>query len=432
MNNDFRKNQPALKDVDEVRLPEPERHLLDNGIPVYVIDAGTQELMRIELIFDAGSFYQERSLQAYFTNKCLIEGTASFDAATVAETLDFYGAYLKTGTEKDQAFVLLYTLNKHLDRLLPLLGEVALDATFPDEEVRTIIEKQRQDFLVNMEKVNFIARQNFSRLIFGEEHPYGRMAKAEDYLTIDIASLKDYFGKRYRTAAFSIIVSGKMPQDIIPKLNRYFGKHSVHKANNTQRPPSVKPVVETHFIEKEGALQSAIRLGKPIFNKLHPDYLKFKVLNTLFGGYFGSRLMTNIREDKGYTYGIGSGITSFQHAGMFYISTEVGADVTQSAMDEIFAEIEKLQTEPVPGDELKTVKNYLIGNFLRNADGPFALADLFKGVLPFGLKMDFYRQYISTVKSITAKEIGELAVKYLKPDELVRLIVGDPASKKNH
>ena len=206
MDNDFRKIQPGLRDIGEVRLPEPEKYLLDNGIPVYVIDAGTQELMRIELLFDAGSFYQEQALQAYFTNKCLIEGATSFDAAAIAETLDFYGAYLKSGTEKDQAFVLFYTLNKHLDKLLPVLGEITLDATFPEEEVRTIIDQQRQVFLVNMEKVSFIARQNFSRLIFGENHPYGRMATEEDYTKIDVDALKRYFEKRYRSDPFSMIV----------------------------------------------------------------------------------------------------------------------------------------------------------------------------------------------------------------------------------
>jgi len=163
----LRKSPPQLKIVDEISLKEPEKHLLNNSLPVYLIDAGTQELTRIELVFNAGSYYQSEVLQAYFTNKCLTEGTASYDSKTIAETIDFYGAYLKTANEKDKASISLYSLNKHLDKLLPVMHELVLSPTFPEEEVYTIVKKQKQEFLVNMEKVSFVARHKFSSLLFG-------------------------------------------------------------------------------------------------------------------------------------------------------------------------------------------------------------------------------------------------------------------------
>lgn len=422
----LRKSPPQLKIVDEINLQEPEKHILDNGIPVYLIDAGTQELTRIELVYNAGSYYQSQVLQAFFTNKCLTEGTASFDSKTIAETIDFHGAYLKTSNEKDKATVSLYSLNKHLDKLLPVLHEIALAPTFPEDEVHTIVKKQKQEFLVNMDKVSFVARHKFSSLLFGENHPYGQMGLEGDYDNVNSGLLKQYFGERYLGAEFSIIVCGKVPENIFKKLNGYFGKHPVNQKNRTNHIPAINSVAQKNqFIAKDGSLQSALRLGKPMFNKLHPDYLKFKVMNTVFGGYFGSRLMTNIREDKGYTYGIGSGIASLQHAGMFFIASEVGTEVTQKALDEIFIEIDRMQTDLVPDEELMLVKNYMAGSFLRSADGPFALAELFKAVYPYKLDMGYYAKFIDTIKNITAEEIRDLAVSYLQPDSLIRLVVGE-------
>ena len=423
--SNLRNTQPQINNIGEIKLQQPKKHTLENGIPVYLIDAGTQELSRIELVFDAGSFYQSQPLQAYFTNKCLKEGTESYTSKSIAETFDFYGAYLKANIEKDQANISLYSLNKHLEKLLPMLYEVVLKPTFPDDEVQVIVKKQRQEYLVNLEKVSFIAGRKFSGLIFGKNHPYGRIAKMEDYQNIDNEILKKYFEERYCGTEFTIIVSGKMPEGILKKLNQYFGKHTINKKPDSAQTANIKPATQlSHFIEKEGTLQSALRLGKPMFNKLHPDYLKFKVLNTILGGYFGSRLMTNIREDKGYTYGIGSGIASFRHGGMFYIASEVGTEVTQKALDEIFIEIDKLHSALVSEEELNLVKNYMAGNFMRSADGPFALAELFKGVYHYNLEMDFYSEYLKTIKTITTEEIRDLAVNYLQPESLIRLVVG--------
>jgi predicted Zn-dependent peptidase len=159
-------------------------------------------------------------------------------------------------------------------------------------------------------------------------------------------------------------------------------------------------------------------------NKLHPDHHKLQVFNTILGGYFGSRLMTNIREDKGYTYGIGSGIISLQNSGYFFISTEVGADVTKDALAEIYKEIELLRTEEVSLEELDLVKNYMLGHFLKSCDGAFNMASLFESVDSFGLDYSFYDEYINTIKTITPKTIKELGVKYFKKSDLKEVVVG--------
>jgi predicted Zn-dependent peptidase len=178
------------------------------------------------------------------------------------------------------------------------------------------------------------------------------------------------------------------------------------------------------FLHKEGALQSAIRIGRRIITRSHPDYPGLSVLNTLLGGYFGSRLMSNIREDKGYTYGIGSAVVSLSAAGYFFISTEVGADVTSAALDEIYKEVELLRREAVDQEELAMVRNYMMGSFLKGIDGPFALIDRFKTIHLSGLDYDYFDRYLRTLESIGPEELKDLAVRYFDRNDLCELVVG--------
>lgn len=227
--------------------------------------------------------------------------------------------------------------------------------------------------------------------MFGPTHPYGRDVHENDFDRISIDELKSFFTTHYNSLNCTIFASGNLPKNILDVLNKHFGDgswggNSVSVNTITQLATTE---IQKHFIHREDAIQSAIRVGRILFNKTHPDYFKFQVLNTILGGYFGSRLMANIREDKGYTYGIGSGLSNLVHNGYFFISTEVGADVTNQTLDEIYKEIKILREKPVDATELETVRNYILGNFLRSVDGPFALADKFKSIWEFGLDYSF-------------------------------------------
>lgn len=421
----FRKTQPQTHDIESLKLHEPEQFTLDNGIKVYAIKAGSEDLVKLDLVFDAGSMYQSMPLLAGHTNKCLQEGTTSFSAKEIAEKIDYHGAYLRNGLGKDDARLSLYCLGKHLQKLLPVVQEAAFEARFPDEEVGTIVAKSKHEFLVNMEKVKYVARLKFGEYIFGKGHPYSTPLREDDYANVTPGLLREFHTKHYKTSPFYILISGRVPDDADQILNQYFGQHEIDAdSRETHLPVPVTTPEKSQFIEKEHTLQSALRIGKTLFNKQHPDFIKMQIVSTILGGYFGSRLMSNIREDKGYTYGIGSAVTSLKHSGIFTISSEVGADVRQKAVEEIFVEINKLATDLVGDEELNLVKNYMLGSFLRSVDGPFALSELVKSVVDYGFSMDYFDRFIGTVKNITAKEIRDLTVKYLDPATLVTLVVG--------
>lgn len=420
-----RKKQPKINLLENFNFQEPGLLHLDNGLPVYLIRTGTQEITKIEFIFKAGGWFEDKPLIAKFTNKMLTEGTQSYTSAELHEIVDFYGAHLETSSDKDMAYVVLYTLNKHLTRLLPVVKEVLFQPVFPESELSVRVQNKKQEFLINCEKVKYIARWKFNELIYGNSHPYGRFFGINDFDDIRRDDLAEFHQRNYKTGDCTIMVAGNVPENIITLLNDHLGQNTLYSPGVFNSFESTPPVNGNRiYIQKENAIQSAIRIGKVLVNKMHPDYLKLKILNTLLGGYFGSRLMTNIREEKGYTYGIGSSLVSMQNSGYFFISSEVGSEVTQKAIDEIYIEIAKLQEDLISEEELSLVRNYMLGTFMRNLDGPFALSESYKSLIEYGLDSDYFKNYIETVKTVNAAELRQLAQKYLDRNSLFELKVG--------
>ena len=421
-----RKIQPGTQLLADIPEIKPEELRLDNNLQVYLLHAGNQELVKIDFLFDAGNWYQPQALISSFTSSMLKEGSRNYTAAEIAAQIDFYGAHLQTHHDKDMAIVSLYTLNKYLDRVLPIIGDVILHPTFPEEELRVLKQSRKQKFVVNSEKVRYLAKKNFSTLIFGREHPYGRPINIEAFDALQREQLIEFHRRNFSLANCKIIVSGKIPNNLPRLLQNVFGNQGIDPVTKSvteiREPASLNGRV--NFIRKENAVQSSFRVGKVMFNKKHPDYFGFKILNTILGGYFGSRLMSNIREDKGYTYGIGSALVSMHNSGFFFITSETGSDVTQDALKEVYLEIERLQQDLVPEHELLLVKNYMFGSLMRAMDGAFARSDVFRGLIEYGLNDDFYRKYVEIIRSISPAEIRGLAQTWLQKESLIELTVG--------
>ncbi len=422
----MRKIQPDIKQIEKIKFNEPEKFCLNNGIPVFSINSGTQDVVKIDLIFEAGSVRQLKPLVAFSTNMMLKEGSSKYSSSQIAEMLDYHGAYIETINQKDLTIVSLYSLNKHLEKLLQLLADICFNPNYPEKEFDVFIQKQRQEYLVNIEKVKYLAMQNFNQLIFGKNNPYGRIFKLNDFDELSSIDLRNFHKRFYNAANCKIIISGKIKDDIFGLLNLNLGSFKADtnfKTDNVniEIPASID---RKNFIFKENAMQSAIRIGKILLNKTHPDFMGLTVLNTVLGGYFGSRLMMNIREDKGYTYGIGSGLVSLHNSGYLFITSEVGAGVSKDAINEIYNELRKLANEKIPEDELNLVRNYMLGSFMRSIDGPFPLAEKYRSVLEYNLDFGYYSKLIETIKNITSDNLLNLAQKYFTEDTMIELLVG--------
>ena len=414
-------------ELEGINLIKPKVFSLNNNIQIYQFNVGEQYVVKIEFIFAAGSCFQDKNLTASFTNQLLTEGTVNYKSEKISEVLDYYGAFLEKEVDRDYASIIVYVLRKHLNSILPIIEEVIKSPVFPEEELSILLNKQRSQFIINTQKVMFIARSKFTEFIYGEDHPYGRNSKLEDYDNVKREDVVDFYNKHYHSNNCKVIVAGKVDQDLINSLNTHFGSESWGQKDiqssiidyNVNNLNSKK-----NFIDKEDSVQSAIRIGKVLFNMHNQDYVKLHILNTVLGGYFGSRLMKNIREDKGFTYGIGSAIIPLKNSAYFFISAETGSDVTFQAVEEIYKELNKLKEQPISLEELYLVKNYKTGEIMRSLDGPFAISDLTKLTIQYDLDADYFSRYISVIRNITSSELQELAVKYFNENNLFELIVG--------
>ena len=421
-----RTKSPASRPLGAIKIQEVEKLLLDNGIPVYSINAGFQDLIKIELIFFNSDFDSSKPLSFTSTNRMLNEGSSNHSAQQLAEMIDITGAFYETEESADACSVVLFTLNKHLDKTLPVLREIITDAVFPEKELSTFRQNNRQRLTVENEKVNTISRKKFNKVLFGPNHPYGYYVKPDDYDNLNRESLQACYQKYYGSNNCHILVAGKVSDSTRSSLNRNFGIGDWKRTPDSSGVPVsiVSDLKKIHRIEKKGAVQSAIRIGKVMMNKTHPDYIGMTILNTALGGYFGSRLMSNIREDKGYTYSIGSAVVPMKQAGYFFISTEVSNRFASQTMDEIYKEIERLGKESLENNELQMVKNFMTGSFLKGIDGAFQLADRWKSLLLYGLNYDYYYRYLETVKNIKPEELKELAKKYFNRGDFYEVVAG--------
>lgn len=424
---------PVIKDAIDfnLQLKPILAFTLNNGVEVYAIDAGAQDVLQIEWVFYAGNSVEVQNGVAAATNHLLKNGTTNKTAFEINEHFDFYGAYCTRACYNETASITLHTLSKHLPVLLPAVQQILTNANFTEDELATYQQNSKQKLSVNLQKCDFVANRLIDAAVFGTTHPYGKYNIAADYDALNTTLLKNHYNQHYINGHCVIFVAGKLPADIEMQLNINFGNLSLknHKTATTYLQIKNEEQLANTAVQKntvtndENGVQAAIRIARPFPNRHHPDFQKIMVLNTLFGGFFGSRLMSNIREDKGYTYGIHSYIQNHIGNTAWMISTEAGKDVSTATIEEVYKEMELLQTELIEEEELLLVRNYMIGIILGDLDGPFQIIGRWKNLVLNNLDADYFYNSINIIKTISAEELRELAKKYLNPTHFYQLVV---------
>lgn len=423
--------QPEIVEPEHLMVQRPARILLPNGVSLNVLDAGDNEVVRIDLVMGGGRWQQAQPLQALFTNRMLREGTCRYTSTEIAEKLDYYGAWLELSSASEHTYITLYSLNKYLPETLDVLESIVKEPTFPEEELEVVVDSNIRQFLVNSSKVDFLAHRGLAKALFGEQHPCGKLVREEDYHSVVPPVLREFHHRFYHSGNCSIYLSGKVTDDCVRRIEALFGKEPFGADFRRPEKREYTPVTVPEkriFIERPDALQSAVRMGMSSLSGTHPDYLKTRVLVTLFGGYFGSRLMSNIREEKGYTYSISAGIMSYPQQGILVIGAETANEYVEPLIAEVYHEIERLQNELVSDEELGMVKNYMLGDMCRSYESAFSLADAWIFVQTSGLPDTYFTDALQAVKEVTAREIRELAGKYLCKERLKEVVSGKKMS----
>jgi zinc protease len=425
-----RAQQPNIEELSEIKLLPVERTVLPNGIPLMIINSEEQSVTRIDLMFGGGYWTQEQKLQAFLTNAMLREGTASYTSAELAEKFDFYGSTLELSLFPQYSYVTSYCLNKYFERTAELLYSMITEATFPEKEFDIMLNRELQKYQINSTQAKFITMRNLRNALYGDEHPMGRKTTEEDFKKLHTDMLRHYFGLHYNAANCNIILSGKITDRIIAQTEKIFGSIPFGTIQQKAAFPSYQIATSPEkrfFEERASAQQSSVKLGMHAITQQHPDYQKFNILVTIFGGYFGSRLMSNIREEKGYTYGIYSGFSHEPDSSLLIVTAEASHEYVEPLIKEIYHEIDRLQNELVSEEELTIVRNYMTGALCRTMELSFSAADVYQMQFVNGLPDSFLEEGLKAVQTVTPQELQRLACQYLCKENLKEVISG----KKN-
>lgn len=418
---------PIIKDPIEfdLQLPPCEKWRLKNNIPVYAVNAGERDVIMVEWVFEAGNWFEQKNLIASTTNALLKNGTHDKSAFELSDYFEYYGAYVNRSCYNETATITLHCLTKHLPELLPVIAEMLTGSVFHQEELDTYRQNQKQKLQVSLLKCEYVASQLLDELLYGKNHPYGKQPHAKDYDNLNKDEIISFYNQYYIKGNCKIFTAGKLPENLLELLNKEFGSLPLNVSQSNIEPQHKETATQKKYniINDSNGVQAAIRLARPFPNRHHPDFQKVQILNNVLGGYFGSRLMSNIREDKGYTYGIYSYLQNHILESAWVISTEVGKEVAEAALEEIYKEMKLLREGFILPDELLLVKNYMMGLMLGNLDGPFQIIARWKNYILNGVDEQYFNNAIQTIKKVTPLELDEMANKYLQPDTFFEVVV---------
>jgi predicted Zn-dependent peptidase len=409
-----RTKSPDFQIIKSHQLPEINTQKLKNGISFHQLITKNQPVLGFQLAFEAGRCQENKLGEASFMAQLLLEGTHNHTGKQIADKISFYGASINIDSGNDFTIVSFYTLGKHLEHLLPLLKEILQEPTFPQSELDNLKNRSIQNLKIQQERAAYLATVQLKKALFKENHPYSASSSEESIRAIQKQDIIDFYEKNIKSNPFEAYLVGDIDTNSEKLITDFITSFEVD-ADKKEKELLQNPTnsVIKIYEEIEGNVQTSIRIGRVLFDQKHPDYPAFKVMNMILGGYFGSRLMQNIREDKGYTYGVSSRNAAMKNGSYFVIGTDVKKEIYQDAVSEIYKEIEKLKNEPVSEEELENVKNYMSGNFLGSLSTAFAVMDKMQDIHVYNLDENYYNDYITNLRKVTRADVQKMAQTYL-------------------
>ena len=415
---------PIIKEPGFFPFPDYELIHLSNGIPVYLIPFNNIDYTNILLSIKAVTQLQTKVFQAATTSRMLREGCKDFNSEQLAEELDFYGTVLKCATSVLNSETLMSCVSRQMPKMMPLLQNIVFNPTFPKKEFAIVSELSKQNLIHSMQEVSYLANVQFKKMLFGDEHVYAKTATPEGYDSLSVDDLVQFHNEYYSPDNTELFVAGRLTDKELTCLDNSIGSMPFNgKVVPTMVEPTPNTCSDIRRLNKKNGCQNAVVMGYVTIPQQHPDFLKLKFLVSVLGGYFGSRLMSNIREDKGYTYGIYAQLVAYSGLSTLVISSQTAVEHTDDLIKEVYNEINKLVNEPIPDEELQMVKRYYTGLYLQQVSkGIDLLSDHRLKVLNGLDTKSYYEQWWNVLHTITAEELLHIAKKYLKP-ELVRISV---------
>ena len=418
-----RSKPPEFIIPESIQLHQPIKRVLPNGLPLYYFHTPQLEAIRVEVISKANRewLHKEKELVPFFVLNMLMEGTKNFKSEELDNFFDHYASEVDAISTFEQNGLSILTTKKHFSNVMPLFSSLFTEAVFPAKELKK--RKAQRELTISLSRQQTGARANqlLRRGLFGKDHPYGFIATEEDARGVEQEGLKLYYETAFLTQP-EIFVTGNLEEKNLAEIEGLFA--GLQRKSSLIPPIPFEPLIEKRVNEPiEKSMQASIRLGQHLIPKSHPDYHAVAVFNTILGGYFGSRLSKNIREDKGYTYGIYSSLGSLDASDYWVVLADIQKGYADAVIDEVYKEIALLKTSPISLQELETAKNYMIGNFLSDFSSAFDLMNKFKQIHQHGLDYGFYEEQLRFIKSFTPEDVMR-GGSYFKPEKMVEVVVG--------
>lgn len=423
--------EPPVRGFSHLSIPYPEIIKLPNGIEIYAIEAGDQPVNRITVSYDSGLVNAENPDALQLAINLLREGTASYSGSKISETLDYYGAWLKSGVLTWNTTVTLWSLNKSTLNLLPILKEILLCPTFPEKEFVTLRDKRKAQYLLSQKNVSFVASQLDKKMVFGEGHPMNYTLSADEIEALTIDDIRAEH-QRVFSRIPKIFIAGEI-KELLPHICVFFQQFDFSNATTT--PYTVRPMSpsegKTMSADVDTEHQAAIIMSIPTIDRKHEDYIALRLVVMAMGGYFGSRLMANIREDKGYTYGIQASLLGYKEGSVISISTNTDPQYVDEVIKEVKYEIRRLIEDPMDVEELQVVKSNAMTSLAAILDSPFSIMDHHISHYHNGTPENYFEKQIEAINSLTAEDIMNLSRKYFVVEKLL-ISIAKPIATNNH
>ncbi len=416
-----RKLAPDAYMLDDLALTKPRITKLKNGLELHCLAAATNPVIKLDCVFPIGKVHENRPGQASICAKLLTEGTQSYSSEDFQNTLDHYGAHLDASADYDHVTISLLCLKEHVGILLPILKSVITEPLFDNEDFEKIKVQQIQKIRVNAQKNALIATKLLrNKLLKGSA--YSVVLEEEHVKALNINDISSFF-ERLKTTKPFLVIAGDVTDKVENLLDDHLGLLQFEQGHAFEA-PELKTDFQEEVFQKPGSVQASIRLGSLSVPRSSPDYFDLAISNEILGGYFGSRLMKNIRENKGYTYGISSSLLNYKYVNYHIIGADVKLEFVDEAVEEVFKEMKIMQTELVSLNELETVKNYMLGKLAGHLDTIFSQADNYKSKLFEGVNFQqYFDDYVAAIRTISAERIMEISQKYFSKKYCVVKVV---------
>lgn len=402
---------PKINKVVDIQIPIVETQKLSE-VPCSIVRGSSQPIVKLDFSFAAGEAYNENPLVAMLVNLMLLESTQKHTAQEIAEQLDYLGIEVIPSNGMVYSTLSMICLSKHIEKAWSILSEMLTEPKFDNLDLEKLVKNKRKQFLIEMENVNHLARRYFRQVIFGKNHPYGKLYELEDFNNITTKQLIEHYQRLYHKDNLRIFISGDVMNQHLKII-----ENDLKFSNLPSTLPTIPTTFETlpqkMYIYKDNVVQSAIRIGKLTIPKHHPDFNCLQIAIAILGGYFGSKLMQELRERKGYTYGIRAFTINLKETGYIIITTEVNSIYTKQAIQSIYEVIDHFCSNPITEEEMENARAYLMGEFLRFFDGAFNIMEAYKAMNDLGLGMEQYDQFLQKLKQIQPDEILSIAQRYL-------------------